>query len=184
MGFTFDIITGSINGVPMIANTMAEIEEALKDVTDPAVRNEDDDENQGLLPLLRELVPVEPAPTWEVALALRVAFSLGKIAAGGKVDPAALAKLTALQDRWRRGGANGGGKANKGLADMWHKQATPVYRKLRDEFPKDSCRALAKRIVDNLGDLVPGLGRVERWVGAMDKKRAPRAGGVNVTATS
>ena len=60
MGFTFDVVTGSINGEAMIAQTMAEIEEALKDVTDPAVRNEDDDENQGMLPLLRILSLASP----------------------------------------------------------------------------------------------------------------------------
>jgi hypothetical protein len=60
MGFTFDVVTGSINGESMIAQTMAEIEEALKDVTDPAVRNEDDDENQGMLPLLRILSLASP----------------------------------------------------------------------------------------------------------------------------
>jgi hypothetical protein len=106
MGFTFDITTGSINGESMIARTMTEIENGLKGVTDPAVRNEDDGESQGLLPLLRKLIPADPPPTREVALALSVAFELGKAAVVGKADPAALSNLRAAAEARRQGARN------------------------------------------------------------------------------
>jgi hypothetical protein len=106
MGFKFDITTGSINGKPMIARTMTGIENGLIGIIDPSVRNEDDGEGQGLLPLLRKLVPIEPPPTWEVALALSVAFELGKAAVLGKADPAALLHLRAAAKARRQGARN------------------------------------------------------------------------------
>ena len=52
----------------------------------------EDEELPGLLRLLRDyLAGVEPA--WETAGALEIAFELGKAAAGGKLDAAALARL-------------------------------------------------------------------------------------------
>ena len=87
----------------MIVRSLAEIEGGLKGVDDAGVWKEDDGESQGLLPLLRKLVPVEPAPTWEIALALRVAFDLGKAAVLRKVEPAALLRFREAQEAQRRG---------------------------------------------------------------------------------
>jgi hypothetical protein len=71
------------------------------------------------------------------------------------------------------GGSNGGGKANKAAAEAWQKNATPIYRELRAEFPKTSAHELAWKIESDPRVRVPGVGRVERWVSYMDKKRAP-----------
>jgi hypothetical protein len=127
MGVKLNLITGAINGEPMIVRTLAEIEDGLKDVDDPAVRKEDDGESQGLLPLLRKLVPTDPPPTWEVALALSVAFGLGRYAAGGKIDAESLARL----------GGMARGAQRKAEADRaWRNDAKQIWRDTRGSRAK------------------------------------------------
>jgi hypothetical protein len=165
MGFTFDVVTGSINGESMIAQTMAEIEEALKDVTDPAVRNEDDDENQGMLPLLRNLVPREPAPRWEVALALRVSFELGKAVGSGKIDAAELARL---------GGLARGAKRRDDADRAWRDAAKKIWHDHRGSRAKGhpqwkSQNDLAALIKAEIGKPAPDHDRIVKTISAWDR---------------
>jgi hypothetical protein len=105
-------------------------------------------------PLLRKLVPTKPAPTWEVALALNVAFELGRAAITGKADPNALRQL---------GGLIRGAQLKEAAAD-WHKVVRPIWWEKRGQFPKGDPRRrklsqerLVKKIVEELEGKVPGL---------------------------
>jgi hypothetical protein len=166
----FDVRHVSLDGQECMAEALTKIEGGLKIVTDPAVHSRDE-ENPGLLMLLEHSL-ARTDPTCDAATALEIAFELGQAAVAGKADPAVVEKLRGMPKAWHRGGVKGGGKGNKALATMWQKRAMPVYQGLRAEFPKESCRILAKRIIEKLGDILPGVGRVERWVGAMDKLRS------------
>lgn len=73
----------------------------------------------------------------------------------------------------RGGGIAGGGKAKRATKEAWQKNATPIYFELRAKFPSLSASALAWKIVSDPRVRVPGKGRVERWVSAMDKKPRP-----------
>ena len=154
MGVKFDVITGVWGGEPMIVRSLAKIEEGLKRVTDPAIRNEDHGKGQGLLPLLHTLVPTEPAPTWEIALALSVAFELGRAAITGKADPNALRQLGGLVR----------GAQLKAKAAAWHDAVRPIWWEKRGQFPKGDPRRrrlsqqrLATKIVADLEGKAPGL---------------------------
>jgi hypothetical protein len=76
-------------------------------------------------------------------------------------------------ERWKRqmGGASGGGKGNKALAEIWQKNATPTYLRLRAKFPKASASDIANRVILELGSKVSGKRRVQEWVGTMDGER-------------
>jgi hypothetical protein len=148
MGVKFDVITGVWGGEPMIVRSLAEIEDGLKGVDDPGVWKEGDGESQGLLPLLRELVPTEPPPTWEVALALSVAFELGRAAVVGKAGPAALTKFKAAADARRRGARNSRVKLVK-RAEEWKAVARQIVdadvgRSTDEKITKDICAELDK----------------------------------------
>jgi hypothetical protein len=148
MGFKFNVITGAFGGEPLIVRSLAEIEEGLKGVADPGVWNEEDGEGQGLLPLLRELVPTVPPPTWEVALAISVAFELGKAAVIGKVGPAALTKVKDAAEARRRGARNSRVELVK-RAEEWKAVARRIMdadlgRSTGEKITKDICVELDK----------------------------------------
>jgi hypothetical protein len=89
-------------------------------------------------------------------------------------DAEALAFGRKTLNERRAGGLNGGGKGNRAAKETWHKNATPIYFELRTKFPSFSASALAWKIVSDPRVSVPGKGRVERWVSAMDQKsRSP-----------
>jgi hypothetical protein len=118
MGFDLKLV--NIDGPTCMAEALARIEDGLKDVDDSVVHNEDE-ESPGLLRLLRDyLAGVEPA--WETAGALEIAFELGKAAAGGKLDAAALARL----------GGMARGAQRKAEADrVWRDDAKQIWRDTR-----------------------------------------------------
>ena len=116
MGFDLKLV--NIDGPTCMAEALARIEDGLKDVDDSIAHNEDE-ESPGLLRLLRDyLAGVEPA--WETAGALEIAFELGKAAAGGKADAAA------LRERLLRG-PKAAGEKKKREADEWRKPAYQLW---------------------------------------------------------
>jgi hypothetical protein len=170
-----------------VDEALAEIDEALKDVVHPSVRNPYD-ERTGLLDLLNDIMDrvgqYEEIPRdhdamgalEEFALAVGIAFELGQAAVLGKADPAAVAQFRAAAKGYRKGGRNGGGKSNKAVADDWQEKATPTYLELRAKNPTESASGLADLIVPAvqlLGYKLPGKSRVERWVSKEDRKRRP-----------
>ena len=88
-------------------------------------------------------------------------------------DAEALAFGRKTLNERRGGGIAGGGKAKRATKEAWQKNATPIYFELRAKFPSLSASALAWKIVSDPRVRVPGKGRVERWVSAMDKKPSP-----------
>src|SRR5271155_704395 len=103
-----------------IADALAEVRAGLEHIKDPRVwggypdgcpDNANDEEEPGaLIGLVLNLERCTRGDsTWQMAMAIEIAFSLGKIAAGGKANPGLLAKFSALEDAWRRGGDTGGG---------------------------------------------------------------------------
>ena len=168
-------------GRKKVVEALAEIDDALKDVGDPSVRNHDE-EAPGLLDLLNDDVGRvgqydeirhDAAAMFALenfALAIGIAFELGQAAVLGRADPAALARHRAAREGHRQGGKNGGGKSNKEIADSWREKATPTYQELRRKFPKYSANGLADRIIRKHGDITPGKTTVARWVGEMDER--------------
>jgi hypothetical protein len=73
----------------------------------------------------------------------------------------------------RDGGIAGGGTAQRATKEAWQKNATPIYFELGAKFPSLNASALAWKIVSDPRVRVPGKGRVERWVSAMNKKSRP-----------
>jgi hypothetical protein len=170
-------------GRKKVDEALADIDETLKDVVHPSVRNPYD-ERTGLLDLLEDIVggvgqyeeiPRDGAAMGaleEFALAVGIAFELGMAAVLGEANPAAVALFRAAAKGYRQGGRNGGGKSNKDAAAFWQGKATPVYQELRAKYPKESASKLADLIiveVQLLGYKLPSKTRVERWVSAMDK---------------
>ena len=88
-------------------------------------------------------------------------------------DAEALAFGRKTLNERRGGGIAGGGKAKRATKEAWQKNATPIYFELRAKFSSLSASALAWKIVSDPRVRVPGKGRVERWVSAMDKKPSP-----------
>jgi hypothetical protein len=88
-------------------------------------------------------------------------------------DAKALAFGRKTLNERRDGGIAGGGKAKRATKEAWQKNATPIYFELRAKFPSLSASGLAWKVVSDPRVRVPGKGRVERWVSAMDKKSGP-----------
>jgi hypothetical protein len=88
-------------------------------------------------------------------------------------DAEALAFGRKTLNERRDGGIAGGGKGARATKEAWQKNATPIYFELRAKFRSSSASALAWKIVSDPRIRVPGKGRVERWVSAMDKKSRP-----------
>jgi hypothetical protein len=79
-------------------------------------------------------------------------------------DPYLLETLQPFCDEAAREG-------NKALAEIWQKNATPTYLRLRAKFPKASASDIANRVILELGSKVSGKRRVQEWVGTMDGER-------------
>jgi hypothetical protein len=116
--------------------------------------------------------------TWQMALAIEVAFSLGKIAARGEAEPGLLARLSALEDAWRRGADTGGGAQKKKDADRWRLPAKPFWWEKRGSFVARgqdgaSQRWVAEKIkikfVDPLGESIKKRPKIERIVDTISK---------------
>ena len=169
-------------GRKKVDDALAEIEEALKDVVHPSVRNPYD-ERTGLLDLLNDVVDrvgqYEEIPgdraamdaLEEFALAVGIAFELGMAAVLGEADPAKAAKARTARKAQRQSGADHGGTAKQEDAAAWQKKATPTYLKLRARYKKEKAPALARRISGKLvpeGVELPADLRIARWIRAMD----------------
>ena len=106
---------------------------------------------------------------------LGIAFELGKAAAGGKVDPAALAKLRAAEAAWSRGGRNGGGGYKKREKEAWHAKAKPIWLEYRGSRAKgdtlwksqDDLAAIIKAEIGNAG---PDHDRIVKTISAWDRE--------------
>jgi hypothetical protein len=94
-----------------LADALAKIEGGLKGIADPAVDNHDD-EDPGLLQMLRQLIYRADESTWDRALEIEIAFELGRRAAGD------IAGIEAFRERLRRGGTIAG-RVKKTEADRW-----------------------------------------------------------------
>jgi hypothetical protein len=103
MGFKLPDFTNMPSDEERVAEALATIEIGLKGIDDPAVRCRDD-ESPGLLMLLEQCVSADP--TWDMAMAVKLAFDLGKAAVLGKADPAALQNLRAAAKARRQGARN------------------------------------------------------------------------------
>jgi hypothetical protein len=114
----FELKLVSIDGDECMAKAVGKIEDELKDVTDSDVRSEDD-QSPGLLMLLRDYLAGFD-PTWQAAGAIEIAFELGKAAAGGKTDAAA------LRERLLRG-PRAAGEKKKREADEWRQPAYQLW---------------------------------------------------------
>jgi hypothetical protein len=93
MGFKLpDLTKIPIDGETCMAEELVRIEEALKHIDDPNVWRRDDGgpngEPDGLFWELRWRASIDP--TYHTAGAVGIAFELGKAAANGKIDLAAL----------------------------------------------------------------------------------------------
>lgn len=103
MGFKLPDLANMPSNEERIAEALATIEVGLQDIDDPAVRCRDD-ESPGLLMLLKQCVSADP--TWDMAMAVEIAFDLGRAAVVGKADPAALSNFRAAVEARRRGARN------------------------------------------------------------------------------
>jgi hypothetical protein len=86
-------------------------------------------------------------------------------------DADAMALGRSVMDERSDGGKKGGGKGNKALAEIWQKNATPTYLRLRAQFPKASASDMANRVILELGSKVPGKRSVQGWIGKVDRER-------------
>ena len=159
-----------------IADALAEIKDGLRHVDDPDVwsRGADDEfgdeQGVGLLENLERCT--RGNPTWQMAMAIRTAFALGRVAITRKVDPAELAKLRAA---WSRGGRNGGGGYKKRAKEAWHAKAKPIWLEYRGSRAKgdtlwksqDDLAAIIKAEIGNAG---PDHDRIVKTIRAWDRE--------------
>lgn len=121
-------------GRKRIVDALAEIDDALKDVADPAVRSHDQ-EAPGLLALLDHVVAADRYneilsdyaamdALEDLASAIGISFELGKYAAGDRSG------AEALRERLLRG-PNAAGDKKRREANRWRDPAKRIWRELR-----------------------------------------------------
>ena len=151
-----------------IANALAEVKADLerKPVTDPQVWNgypdgwrsgDEGDEDDPSVPVglfLNLERCTRGNPTWQMAMAIRIAFELGRASITGTVDPAAAAKLVTMVNRHRHGGLMTGAEA-KADAEERHRVLKDVWRAHHGQY---SDRELAKKVCDGEFGFVTDLG--------------------------
>jgi hypothetical protein len=143
-----------------IANALAEVKAGLerKPVTDPKVWSgypdgwrpgDEDDEDDPRVPVglfLNLERCTRGNPTRQMAMAIGIAFELGRASIVGKADDAAaervLADITAMANRRRKGGLKTG-PAAKGDAEDRHRAIKEVWVARHDQF---SDRKLAEKV--------------------------------------
>jgi hypothetical protein len=114
-----------------IAGALAKIEYGLKRNSDPVV-DSDDEENPGLLQLLRQAID-GGNDACARALTIEIAFELGRYAAGDSGG------ARALLESWRRGGISAG-KKKKERADLWRIDGKKIWFEKRGSFAKGDPR--------------------------------------------
>jgi hypothetical protein len=148
-----------------IADALAEIREVLLDWTKGDERvwsgypdgwrqgDEDDDDPRVPVGLFLNLERCTRSdPSWQIALAIRTAFELGRASIAGKASKAAYAKLIADTEAL----AVGRSKAAKITAAKktgWHKSAKLIYAEQREASPDASADSIATIIVERLGPI-------------------------------
>ena len=126
LGFnTADLPTGA----EMLADSLAKIDGAMRANTDPAIRGSDPTD-PGLLLLLDQAVDLAGEPNAGLAIAISVAFELGRCASG-KVDHSEVARL---------GGLIAGARRKDAANHAWRDAAKAIWRETRGAFLKDDPR--------------------------------------------
>jgi hypothetical protein len=126
-------------------------------------------------------------PSWQMAMAIEIAFQLGKAAATGKVGQAAYAKYEAGADRRSEGRADGshkGGKKRQDDADAWHKPVGEIWERERlllnpKTGRKQSMITLAQNIREGVHGRIaglPGEQAIRKYLGDLKKALLARVG--------
>lgn len=121
MGFTFDL-TNMPSNEERMAESLAKIKDGLKGIDNPDVRSRKE-ESPGQLMLIEQCVSADP--TWDMALAVEIAFELGRYAAGEKVSATEKQRVAGLATAAR----------NKAKADAWQGPAKQIWWEARRPTP-------------------------------------------------
>jgi hypothetical protein len=126
-------------------------------------------------------------PSWQMAMAIEIAFQLGKAAATGKADRAAYAKYEAGADRRAEGRADGshkGGKKRQDDAAAWHKPVREIWERERllldpKTGRKQSMITLAENIREGVHGRIAGLSgeqAIRKYLGKLESELLARVG--------
>jgi hypothetical protein len=176
-----------------IADSLCEIRDGLRKRTEGNARvwSQGFEDNQGFeheVGLLENLERcTRGAPSWQMAMAIEIAFQLGKAAATGKVGQAAYAKYEAGADKQADGRLDGsykGGKKRQDDAAAWHKPVGEIWERERSLLDpktgrKQSMTTLAQKIRDGVHGRIAGLPgdqAIRKYVGELEAAFLARVG--------
>jgi hypothetical protein len=163
-GFNFKIINGEVvfpTDQERIADALAEIKDGLAGVNDPRVwdgypdgwsPSEKDDEDDyrepvGLFLNLERCTRGDPS--WQMAMAIRTAFELGRASIARKASKAAYTKL--IEDmNTLTAGRSKAAKTTAVKKTWWHVHAKPTWLSERNLFPDAAAASAAAIIRANL----------------------------------
>jgi hypothetical protein len=188
MGFKISWRNGEIvipTDAERIAHALSEIRGGLKKRTEGNARvwSEGFEDSQGFehdVGLLENLERCTRGdPSWQMAMAIEIAFQLGKAGATGKVSRAAYAKYEAGADRRAVGRADGsrkGGKKRQDDAAAWHKTVREIWERERSELDpktgrKQSMSTLAENIRGGVHGRIAGLSgeqAIRKYLGQLE----------------
>jgi hypothetical protein len=173
MGFKLpDLTKFPIDGETCMAKELVSIEEELKHIDDPNVWHRDDGgpngEPDGLFWELRWRASIDP--TYHTADAVGLAFELGKAAASGKIDQAAVQRFHAKANAQRSA------EVRKAKAKAWGAMLEIIVREERggpggDRVKQVAIKRLAwERMEKLIGDACPAEATIGDEVVAIEKK--------------
>jgi hypothetical protein len=161
-----------------IAEALADVRAGLEHVDDRRVwngypdgwpENKDEDEPSAPVGLFLSLERcTRGAPTWQMAMAIEVAFNLGKRAEGGRIDPKLQAKLDAHVDARRRGQEGATAARNR-----WQDKAKPIWQENRGQYPEGHPRRLTQgTVAEDIEKIAgaPSHDRIVKWISKWDRE--------------
>ena len=138
-----------------IADALADVMASLKHIKDPLVwggypdgwpdnADEEDDPRATIGLVLNLERCTRYKPTWQMARAIDIAFSLGKIAEGGEPTLKMMARIRA-DDARRRKASERSATARKKTAAAWHDEAESLALQELEQNPRLGLKALKQK---------------------------------------
>jgi hypothetical protein len=174
-----------------IADALAEIKDGLSRIEDPSVwrgypdgwspGDEGDEDDRGTpVGLFLNLERCTRGnPTWQMAMAIEIAFALGRTSED-KLSTDELARLVEInQAKWRtalasENGKKGGDAVRQGADDRWRAKGKEKWLAARGSFTEDDPRCMSQGIVMDIIELevsgAPGRETVHKEIKKWDKE--------------
>ena len=168
-----------------IADALCEIKNGLADVDDPRVwsgypdgwspgdRDDEDDSREPVGLFLNLERCTRGNPTWQMAMAIETAFTLGKLSENRDVDVEALRERL-ITDWRRRNGKKGGDVVRQDADDRWRAKGKEKWLEARGSFTEDDPRCMSQGIVMDIIQLevsgAPDRDTVRKEIRKWDKE--------------